>query len=295
MELRHRILQFDNSPRHALLRSELQRHGIIYELLEHGSIEHIFSEHASYAEDLINFAGANDIWVQSALHYEEAEILGAEWAVAEVGEFQCPQPEDDYIEVTYNTDDYCRRCGQGKQQDQPFRLKQDFSQKQAMFFGLHWVFDEIFVRPGVRRLFDSAGISGVNYREVIHHGSNQPFDEIYQLDIPTVAEPALVVDDLFSVTCKPQNEEGFGISDPVFGSRPGEPFCGRVKYHYPRTKPLIFRASALEGLPDFAKSYECYGSGAAANRFILVRNKVIRLVKEKQIKGISFPRPIHLV
>jgi hypothetical protein len=298
MELQHRILQFNNSPKYELLKTKFQKLDCHYQFNENGSlssIEYVFSEHAPYASELINYAQQNDIMLQSALHYEEEEILSAEWVIAEVGEFQYPQPEDNYVEATYNTQNYCGRCGQGKKQDRPFRLKKDFSQKQAQFLGLHWVFDEIFVRPMVISLFNSAGISGVKYLDVIHYKTNQPFGNVFQLDIPIIEEAALITDNLFSVTCKSQNEESFVKGIGQLKDRLGASFCGRVKYHYPLTEPIKFKANVLKGLPDFIKSSECYGSGAEANHFILVRNRVVRFIKEKKIKGIRFRRPIHLV
>lgn len=298
MELLHRILQFNNGPEYELLKAKFQKLGCHYQFNENSSvssIEHTFSEHAPYESELINFAQQNDIMLQSALHYEEEEILSAEWAIAEVGQFQYPQPEDNYVEATYDTQNYCSRCDQGKKQNRPFRLKKDFSQKQAKFLGLYWVSDEIFIRPLIMSLFDSAGISGVKYLDVIHHKTNRPFENVFQLDIPILGESALIVDNLFSVTCKSQNEESFVKGIGQLKDRPGPPFCGRVKYHYPSTEPIKFKANVLKGLPDFAKSYEYFGSGAAADRFILVRNKVVRFIKEKRIEGIVFRRPVHLV
>ena len=75
----------------------------------------------------------------------------------------------------------------------------------------------------------------------------------------------------------------------------GPPFCGRVKYHYPLTEPIQLKASVLEDLPDFVKSHEYYGSGRAANRFILARNRVVRLIRDKGLRGLGFRRPVHLV
>lgn len=298
MEIRHRLLQFNNSPKFELLKAQLQVLGCEAQFHENSalsSIEYSFSGHAPFAPDLLAFVQANGIYIQSALHYAEDEILSAEWVLAEVGEFQYPQPEDHYVEATYDTQDYCGRCGQGKKQNRPFRLKKDFSQKQAKFLGLHWVFDEIFVRPVMVDLFNSAGISGLKYREVIQHKTGQPFTTVFQLEIPIMDTPALVVDNLFAVTCKPHNEESSAKGRGPLNDRPGLPFCGRVKYHYPSTEPIKFKANLLSGLPDFARSAECYGSGAAANHFILVRNKVVRLIKEKGIEGLDFRRPVHLV
>ena len=298
MEIRHRILQFNNAPEYDLLIAEFNRIGCKYKYNENSflsSIEYTFSEHETYSPELLKFANANEIMVQSALYYNEQEILSAEWVIAEVGEFQYPQPEDSYIKTTYNTQDYCGRCGQGAKQDKPFRLKKDFVQRQAKFLGLHWVFDEIFVRPEVRRIFDAHGILGVKYRDVIHHKTSQPISNVLQLDIPILEEKGLVTENLFSVTCKPQNEESYIKGLGRIKERPGLPYCGRVKYHYPLTEPFMFKASALTGLPDFVKSNEYYGSGLGAYHFILVHNRVVLLVKEKGLQGLGFRRPVHLV
>lgn len=298
MELRHRILQFSNSPKFNLLKSEFSKLGCAYQFNENGplsSIEYTFSEQEHYAPHLKEFANLHGITIQSALHYEEAEILRAEWVIVEVGEFQYPQPEDNYIGATYDTQDYCSRCGQGKKQNRPFRLKKDFVQKQAKFLGLHWVFDEVFIRPIIKSIFDTAGISGIGYSNVIHHKTDQPISDLLQMNIPVIEETGLITNELFTVTCKPHNEESAVKGLVQITDRPGLPYCGRVKYHYPLTKPIEFNARVLKGLPDFVKSHECYGSGAGANRFILVRNRVVQVVKEKGLRGLEFPRPVHLV
>lgn len=298
MEIRHRILQFNNGPEYDLLIAEFNRLECKYKFNENSflsSIEYIFSEHETCASELLKFANAHEIMVQSALYYDEQEIMSAEWVIAEVGEFQYPQPEGSYIETTYNTQDYCGRCGQGAKQDRPFRLEKDFIQRQAKFLGLHWVFDEIFIRPEVRQIFDGHGILGVKYRDVIRHKTSQPISNVLQLDIPILEEKGLVTENLFSVTCKPQNEESYVKGLGRIYERPGLPYCGRIKYHYPLTKPFMFKASVLKDVPDLVKSYEYFGSGVGAHHFILVHNDVVRLVKGKGLRGLGFRRPVHLV
>jgi len=297
MEIRHRILEFNNSPKYKLLKSELLKLGCLYKFNENGwlsSIEYTFSEHDPLAPHLLKICKSKDFSLASGLYYSDVEIIQSEWVIAEVGEFQYPQP-DNYIETTYNTQNYCGRCGQGKIQNNPFRLKKDFVQKQAKFLGLHWVFDEIFIRPIIKNIFDAEGISGINYREVIHHKSGNPISNLLQLDIQTIESPALITDNLFSVTCKPQNEESYIKGFGRIKDRSGLPFCGRIKYQYPLTEPIIFREKDLRGLPDIVKSFECYGSGSGAYHFILVHHNVVQLIMNNGIKGIGLRRPIHLV
>ena len=296
MEIRHRILQINNSPNYELLKTKFQKLGCEYTFNENGSlssIEFTFSEHAPYARKLLGFAKRKNIHFQSALHYEEDEILNAEWAIASVGEFQ--YPEEDYLENTFDTHNFCRRCGQGAVQNRPFRLKQDFTQKQAKFLGLHWVFDEIFIRPVVKNIFEAEGITGLDYREVINQKTGKPFENLLQLQMMTIPEEAWDTQKLFSVTCKPRNEEAFVKGIGWTNRNPDLPYCGRVKYHFPLTEPIVFNAKALSNLPDFAKSHEYFSSGGGATHFILVRNKVMKLIKEKNLRGLGFSRPVHLI
>ena len=69
MELRHRILQINNSPKFELLKSEFRILGCQYQFNENGplsSIEYTFSEHEIFTLDLISFVKSNDIMLQSA-------------------------------------------------------------------------------------------------------------------------------------------------------------------------------------------------------------------------------------
>lgn len=293
MELKHRILVFDNSPKYDLLKSFLDSLGCKYKIIDVG-IEYLFPESDPLANELKEFATQHKVLLQTGLYYEESEIDNAEWVIANVGEFQYPQPEE-YIEVTYDTDNYCYRCFQGAIQDRPFLLKKDFVQKQTKFLGLRGVYDEIFIRPEIRRIFEANGISGVEYIDVLHYKTRIPFPNVYQMKIKIIAQPGLIVDDLFKVTCKPQNEESYVKGIGQIKDRPGPPFCGRVRYHYPITEPIKIKKETLVDLPDFAKSYEILGNGIPRPRLILARNKVVRLVKKFGLRGIVFHRPVHLV
>jgi hypothetical protein len=298
MELRHRLVAFSNSREYALLERKLQDIGCPYRVegkTPPFTIVAWLSDDDPRSTGLMEFANTHGIVLTSGLYYTEEEIAAAEWVVVEVGEFQYPQPEDAYLSQTYDLSDYCRRCGQGLVQSHPFRLKREFSQRQARFLGLHWVLDEVFVRPEVKRTFERAQVSGVTYAEVIHHKTGQPLQNVYQMKINEIAPPGLITDQLFRVSCRANNEEFW--EGPAGLSREGSivPYCGRVKYHYPRTRPFQFRSNALADLPDFAKSGEYHGSGAAAFRLIMARARVLSIVRSAGLKGLGAHRPVHLV
>lgn len=296
MDLRHRVLEFNNSPKYDLLKKELERLGCNYSINgDQSSIEYTFSENDPLVRTLLSFTKANDLYLQSALYYSEEEINNAEWVICEVGEYQYPQPENNYKEATYDLSNYCSSCGIGKIQNAPFRLKKNFPQKKLGFLGLHWVFDEIFVRPIIVRLFEKEGISGLSFANVIHHKTDSVLDNLYQMKVTTIIEPGLITDNLFKVTCKSQNEESFIEGLGQLKDKLGSTFCGRVKYRYPITESLKFKASILQDQPDFVKSYEYYGSGHSAQRYIFARKRVVKLLKDNSISGLGFRRPVHLV
>lgn len=115
-----------------------------------------------------------------------------------------------------------------------------------------------------------------------------------QLSIETELSPGLSTADLFRITCKPQNEESL-VDGKTIKNKPGPPFCGRIKYHYPLEHPIIYSAKSLNGMPDFVVSAEYYGWGAAAYRFIFARTKVINLLEQRGLRGLKPIRPINLV
>lgn len=301
MEVRHRILEFSGSARYGILKAELGKIGVPYLLKVHGSIggvekssiEYTVSESDPLYPHFAELIEKYGFWVQTGVHFSEQDIDEAEWFYATVGEFQYPQPEDTYIETTYDISSYCPHCGMGRAQNKPFRLRSDFKQKTARFFGLHWVFDEVFVRPDVKRILEQSAVGDVRFLSPVHHRTGQPIEAVFQMMVGTIAEPGLITEGLPPVTCRENNEEGFpqrtlGETHGISGLLEDYGFCGRVKYHHPTRAVIAFARSSLEGLPDIVKSHEFFGSGAGAHRLILVRRGFVDLIKRHRLRGMGF-------
>ena len=108
--------------------------------------------------------------------YSNADIASAEWlSMGATRHTGYPQPEDEYQYQVYDPNDYCDRCGIHPTQAAPFRLKLAPTVRDS-FRQLNWVFDEFFVTPQVRELFDRAGITGVGYGPCIQHSSGRPLE-----------------------------------------------------------------------------------------------------------------------
>jgi hypothetical protein len=222
------------------------------------------------------------------VQYSRADIAGAAWlSIRATRHRGYPQPEDDYRYQVYDPNGYCDRCGIRTTQSTPFRFKSEPKGRDG-FLQLNWVFDEFFVRPEVRELFDDAGVTGAGYGPCMDHSSGRPLESLSQLLILNVLPPGLVSTEPNAVTCQPNNEEGPAKS---YGGRlryPHDyPYCGRVKYHWPLLGQTTYIAEVFRGAPDIVKSHEWFGSGGSASREVLVSQKVSRLIIDNKLRGLS--------
>jgi len=77
---------------------------------------------------------------QTFNEFTKAEIRRAEWLMlGSTGHFGYPQPEDGfgYLEATYDTTHYCRRCGIGAVQKAPFRFRAEPKAAHSQFMQLN--------------------------------------------------------------------------------------------------------------------------------------------------------------
>ena len=223
------------------------------------------------------------------VEYSRADIAGAAWlGIRATRHRGYPQPEDDYSYAVWDPSGYCDRCGIRTTQRKPFRFKSEPRGRDS-FLQLNWVFDEFFVRPEVRELFEDAGVTGVGYSPCIHHSSGRRLESLSQLLILNVLPQGLVSTELNTVTCKPNNEEG-----PItaMGGRlryPDDyPYCGRVKYHWPLLGRTTYAAEIFRDAPDIVKSHEWFGSGGSASREVVVSQKICKLIIDHKLRGLSF-------
>jgi hypothetical protein len=125
---------------------------VIFEIAESHPQWHIIKEIAS----------RHNVCISQSIVYSKKEIAEAEWlALACTGHFGYPQPEDDYVPYTYDTSDYCERCGIGGNQKTSFHFRAEPKAKRSHFFQLNWVFDEFFVKPEVKLIFQQNAVSGI--------------------------------------------------------------------------------------------------------------------------------------
>jgi len=173
-----------------------------------------------------------------------------------------PQPEKDfaYRSITYDSSELCESCGTGLRQIAPFRFLRPRIWGKKAVLQLNWVFDEYFVKPDVwGSVFKPLGIGCM---PVLLHKSGAVIDSVVQL------ENKLTVD---------LHLNGFDFEQC--------PACGRSKY-LPVTRGYHPKPSETD-LSIF-RSTQYFGSGASANKAVIVSAALYRRIRDTNLKGVDF-------
>lgn len=196
MKIIHRISVGAIDP----MRSRFERLGIrldpgfsVFEVGESdplwGQLQELLRERKDYGFVITKFT-------KEELEKAELLVLVPSW------HWSYPQPEKDftYVNITYDTTDYCSKCGVGGKQKAPFRvLRQPGWSNKRNILQLNWVFDEYFVtRKAYNELFEPLGIG--NW-EVVNHGDGSVVDDMVQLRADTVASASLNLEGVPSKVC----------------------------------------------------------------------------------------------
>jgi hypothetical protein len=193
------------------------------------------------------------------------ELSVAKWLAVEPSwHFGYPQPENGYLQATYDLSEYCPECGTGAVQKAPFRMRGEPKWGGKSILQLNWVFDEYFTRPEVwEAVFLPLGIGS---HPVIDHKSSAQLQTVVQCDFGSIAPAKLDLRDHPYRHC----------------SR-----CERRRY-LPFTRGCFPRlCSERADIPAF-KSVEYFGDGAQSYRAVIVSQHVHAAVANAGLKGWGF-------
>jgi hypothetical protein len=229
-----------------------------------------------------------DIFNDISVEYDKMDMENAEWYEINTGEYQYPQPDDDfeYLNYTFDLTHYCHECGIGKIQNNLFRLKNEPKQKNNQFWGLYWERDAIFIREETKNILEKENIKGIHFIQPVLHKSNKPIDRFYQLIIETELGKGLDQSNVQKVTCKLHNEEG--CNDDT-----NKNYCGRVKYFFPKGETCIFDKKLFSPKIDFYITNEYFGSGSYAGKINIISKKVYEIIKNNKLKGLKIEPIIY--
>jgi hypothetical protein len=213
--------------------------------------------------ELVKMKGASDI-VQTV--FSKKELLSAEWVrLIPVFEQGYPQPEETWVTNPINYEEHCPQCGTFRQTGS-FRLKKEPNLGKKDFMSLYWTY-ALFCTPRVLSELEAHEIQGYEVWDAIIHKTGTPSEKVSQLFIPHLANPGLVrVENLKRETCS---------------------LCHVTKY-YPHMRGVMYlKRDALVSDVDIMQTHEWFGSGHAAYREILVSNKLVKLIIDKDWKGVA--------
>lgn len=198
----------------------------------------------------------------TATLFTEAEVRDAPFlAMRDVWANGYPMPDNNfgYMDITYNSSDYCKECGIGLVQKEPFRIKKEPNWGGKNMFSLNWVYDELFVKPELyENVFKKYNIKTM---PVLLYKKDTVLENVVQLQI---AESNA-------------NLELEGNSYIECGS------CGRIRYDmvtrgfFPSFKELFSR-------PSIVKTKEFFGTGKNARKYIVISSQILEELNKYKIK-----------
>lgn len=172
-----------------------------------------------------------------------------------------PEPSEKrgFLAATFDLSDYCSRCGVGRCQIRPFRLKSAPVLKRSMM-QLNWIFDEYLVARNVwTAVFEPLGI---DYWPVLLDRTGDEIDSVVQLRISHCADLLL-------------GETNVSVC----------PECGRAK----RRLDLKGFCPGPSNIPaPIFKSTQYFGSDGAAFRRVLISSSLHRMITKARLRGVEF-------
>jgi len=209
-----------------------------------------------------------------------------------------PQPENafGYVNKTYDTSNACLTCKNGLRQKDEFRFLTEPKATKIHLFGLHWVFDQVFIKTEVRDIFEKEKITGIEYTQPVIHKSSLPLHGFYQLRVENLISTGLYTENLTTEVCElPRDKKMLTFLKANRSKLAEGPFCGQVKYNFPQGQNCIkLKAEALNNKTDFVRLDYNFGSGGNSNKPIIISERVKRIIEKENWKGAYFQK-IELV
>lgn len=182
-----------------------------------------------------------------------------------------PMPDDsfDYRKQIYDNSIYCEKCGEGKSQIGPFKVRENKFKKINGVFKLNWEEDRFFVKKEIYNLLFK---KYTDCYEVLNYKNNQPIDDIVQLKIDNISE--IKLEKKYKETCCQ--------------------YCKRKKYLFPDISYIDKFESDFNSKYEIFKLQEYFGTDDhRAYETIVITNRLYKEINRFKIKGVFF-EPINI-
>lgn len=206
--------------------------------------------------------------------FTKKEIQSAEWV--RVGPdfihgYPMPDIDGSWMNISFNEGKDCPKCGMGIEQLAPIHLKREPKMGKRDFMGIHWTFN-IFARPEVIEVMSKNKISGFETMPALHYKTKEPLNTVMQLRFTQELSKGLIDDNL----------------------KRELPECGHIKYLGPSHGMYKFHRDSLNGMPDFVRTSQWFGSGHLALRLILASSAFVDLYIKNKWRGLRL-EPVDIM
>lgn len=177
-----------------------------------------------------------------------------------------PQPEDGYLEASFDINTGCKKCSYGRIQNRPLRLHKPRIGENDIF-GVWWL-TVLVITTKLKNIIEQEKLTGCEIWPIIDHNKKTEFEDLYQLyissELPTMSSKTNIIMN-YDHKCD---------------------LCGRGECFMKGDK--IYERSSLKAVKDFNLSKEWFGSCLGIWQVPFVSQRVYRLFQEHDIKGVRF-------
>ncbi len=277
MQIRHRIVYSKNSVSKRFIRFLEDRNATIE---DHGSglIIAYIEEDEKWKSELFQHLDNEGKSSMIELIFTKQEMEESEWfTIRSKFRWEYPQPEESYMELTYDLKQYCSSCGSGSKQKDYFRVKKETKWGQRNFLMLNWVEDELFISDKMSNILKTEELRGYSILDVYQSKKEIPLQHIKQLCVQRILQPGLI-----------NLEESV---DTTLRCRE----CGSVRYIC-TGRQLAFEKEVFQDANlDIMKTAEVFGSGLICARKIIISKKFYEVLRDNKLaRGLEI-EPIKLV
>lgn len=277
MQIRHRIVYDKTTASKEFIHFLEERNATIKDNGTDFIVAYI-NEEEKWKTELFQYLDNEDILSEIELIFSKQEMEEAEWfTIRSIFRWEYPQPDESYMELTYDLKQYCSNCGSGSKQNDSFRVKKEPKWGQRNFLMLNWVEDELFISDKMSRILKEKDLQGYKILNVSHSKKEIPLEHMYQLCVETIMQPALInLDESIRMILRCKE-------------------CGSVKY-IGNGRQRTFKKEAFQEVNvDILKTSEVFGDGRICAREILISKKFYEMLRDNKLDRGLCIEPVKLV
>lgn len=239
----------------------------------------IFEDEKVWDEVNVLMAKHNILSLKECL-YSKEEYNNAAWFLIRCKwRWEYPQPENqfEYKQLTYDSSNYCNKCGCGLNQRDSFKIKKSPNWGKRNFLLFNWVEDELFINSDAEVVLLKHNLKGFLLKDVKNVKTNKPIDDIKQIYVNDILEPGIV------------NQNNTILSETKCNA------CGCSKIII-TGRGVIFDKEVFRYIKnDIIKSYEVFGDGHMCARMIFVSRNLYKAMMESGLGKDLIFEPVMLI